>query len=108
MLTGYFFATSCAKAASAAAPVTMSLTPGPDRYSAPPVETWTMPSLSASANPRIAAFNVCDDVTLMAGYPEGRAFAVASIPAQAPGVASGVVRSLRGCPAWHPEGPYRA
>ncbi len=67
MFTGYFFATSWAKAASAAAPVTMSFTPWPDRYSAPPVDTWTMPSLSASAKPRMAAFSVCDDVTLMAG-----------------------------------------
>ena len=32
-------------------PVTMSLT-GPDRYSAPPVEIWTIPSLPASAKPR--------------------------------------------------------
>jgi hypothetical protein len=31
------------------------------------VEIWTMPSLSASAKPRIAAFSVCDEVTLMAG-----------------------------------------
>src|SRR5438309_73760 len=51
MLTWYFLATSCANAARATAPVTMSLTVGPDRYSAPPVETWTMPSLSASAIP---------------------------------------------------------
>jgi hypothetical protein len=39
----------------------MSFTVGPLRYSAPPVETCTMPSLSASANPRSAAFSVCDD-----------------------------------------------
>ena len=49
MLTGYFLATSRAYAANATEPVTMSLTVGPDRYSAPPVETWMMPSLSASA-----------------------------------------------------------
>ena len=48
-------------------PVTMFFTVGPDRYSAPPVETWTMPSLPASANPRIAAFSVCEDDTLIAG-----------------------------------------
>ena len=36
----------------------MSLTVLPDRYSAPPVDTCTMPSLSASANPRSAAFSV--------------------------------------------------
>jgi hypothetical protein len=39
----------------------------PLRYSAPPVETWTMPSLSASAKPRIAAFSVWDEETLIAG-----------------------------------------
>jgi hypothetical protein len=60
-------ATSCANAASETAPVTMSFTVGPDRYSAPPVDTWTMPSLPASAKPRRAAFRVCDDVTLIAG-----------------------------------------
>ena len=67
MFTGYFLATSRANAANATEPVTMSLTVGPDRYSAPPVETWTMPSLSASAKPRSAALSVCDDVTLIAG-----------------------------------------
>ena len=66
-LTGYFLATSCANAANATEPVTMSLTVGPERYSAPPVETWMMPSLSASAKPRSAAFSVCDEVTLIAG-----------------------------------------
>ena len=45
----------------------MSLTVEPDRYSAPPVETCTMPSLSASAKPRSAAFSVWDEVTLIAG-----------------------------------------
>ena len=65
--TGYFFATWCAYSASACAPMTMSLTVGPDRYSAPPVDTWTMPSLPASAKPCSAAFSVCDDVTLIAG-----------------------------------------
>ena len=39
----------------------------PDEDSAPPVETCTMPSLSASANPRSAAFRVSDEVTLIAG-----------------------------------------
>ena len=50
--TGYFAATVCAKWASATAPMTMSLTLEPDRYSAPPVDTWMIPSLSASAKPR--------------------------------------------------------
>ena len=67
MCTGYFTATDLAKWASAIAPVTMSFTPEPDRYSAPPVDTWMMPSLSASANPRSAALSVWLDVTLIAG-----------------------------------------
>ncbi len=67
MLTGYFSAMMCAYSASATAPVTMSLLYCPPRNSAPPVEIWTMPSLSASAKPRRAAFRVCDEVTLMAG-----------------------------------------
>ena len=65
--TSYFAATTCANSASAVAPVTMSLTFWPDANSAPPVENWMMPSLSASAKPRMAAFTVSDEVTLMAG-----------------------------------------
>ena len=45
----------------------MSLIVVPEKNSAPPVETWTMPSLPASAKPRSAACSVCDDDTLMAG-----------------------------------------
>ena len=45
----------------------MSFTLGPERYSAPPVETWMMPSEPASAKPLRAALRVCDDDTLMAG-----------------------------------------
>ena len=45
----------------------MSFTVEPDRYSAPPVETWTMPSEPASAKPRSAAISVCEELTLMAG-----------------------------------------
>ena len=45
----------------------MFLTLGPERYSAPPVETWTIPSEPASANPWRAALRVCEDDTLMAG-----------------------------------------
>jgi len=67
MLTGYFTATLRAKCASAMEPVTMSLTAEPDRYSAPPVEICTIPSLPASANPRRAALSVWLDVTLIAG-----------------------------------------
>jgi hypothetical protein len=59
----------------------MSLTVGPDRYSAPPVDTWTMPSLPASAKPRIAALRVCDEVTLIAGYANAPALARSIISA---------------------------
>jgi hypothetical protein len=45
----------------------MSLTEGPERYSAPPVETWMMPSLPASAKPLRAALRVWLELTLMAG-----------------------------------------
>ena len=67
---GYRPATTCANSASAAAPTTMFLTAWPDRYSAPPVEIWTIPSLPASANPRSAAFRVWLEVTLIAGIRE--------------------------------------
>ena len=45
----------------------MFFTAWPDAYSAPPVDTWMMPSLPASAKPFRAAFRVWDEVTLMAG-----------------------------------------
>lgn len=48
-------------------PVSMSLILEPDANSAPPVENWMIPSLSASAKPRSAALRVSDDVTLTAG-----------------------------------------
>ncbi len=67
MFTGYFAATTCANSAIAVAPMTMSFTLVPEANSAPPVEIWMMPSLSASANPRSAALSVSDEVTLMAG-----------------------------------------
>ena len=66
MCTGYLAATTWANSASATAPVTMFLSE-PDRYSAPPVDIWTMPSLPASAKPRRAALSVWLDVTLIAG-----------------------------------------
>ena len=59
----------------------MFFTPCPDRYSAPPVLTWMMPSLSASAKPCSAAFRVWELVTLMAGYANAPAFARSSISA---------------------------
>ena len=45
----------------------MFLIDGPERYSAPPVDTWTIPSLPASANPLSAALRVCEEDTLIAG-----------------------------------------
>jgi hypothetical protein len=60
-------ATSCANSAIATAPVTMFLIVGPEAYSLPPVESWTMPSEPASANPWSAALSVCEELTLMAG-----------------------------------------
>ena len=45
----------------------MFLIEGPERYSDPPVETWTMPSLPASAKPLIAALSVWLEDTLIAG-----------------------------------------
>ncbi len=59
----------------------MSLTVGPDQYSAPPVDTWTMPSLSASAKPARAALSVCDEETLMAGKAKDSRLALSSISA---------------------------
>ena len=90
MLTGYFLATSRAYAAKATEPVTMSLTVGPERYSAPPVEIWMMPSLPASAKPASAALSVCEEETLMAGNANACAFAVSSISAYFSGVAMGI------------------
>ena len=47
----------------------------------PPVmlQTWTMPSLCASANPRKAAFSVWLEVTLIAGYANPCSLARSSI-----------------------------
>ena len=63
----YLSATTLANSASPTAPVTMSLTEVPEANSAPPVETWMMPSLPASANPLRAPLMVSDDVMLIAG-----------------------------------------
>ncbi len=57
----------------------MFFTDGPERYSAPPVEIWMMPSDSASAKPLSAALSVCDDDTLIAGNANDFSFAVSSI-----------------------------
>ena len=39
----------------------------PEPYSAPPTDTWMMPSDSASAKPCRAAVTVWEEVTLIAG-----------------------------------------
>src|SRR4051794_27146830 len=90
MLTGKFLATSCAYAASAREPATMSFTVEPDRYSAPPVLTCTMPSLSASANPWTAATRVWLEDTLIAGNAYEPSRARSSISAYTSGVAMGI------------------
>ena len=59
----------------------MFLIVGPERYSAPPVETWMIPSLPASAKPWRAALRVWDDETLIAGKAKDFSFAVSSISA---------------------------
>ncbi len=59
----------------------MFFTDGPERYSAPPVETWMIPSEPASANPCRAAFRVCDEDTLMAGKAKAFSLAASSIAA---------------------------
>ena len=78
-LTEYFSATTCANSASAAAPVTMSFTERPEPNSAPPVETWMIPSLPASANPRSAALIDSEEVQLMAGKANRPSLALSSI-----------------------------
>ena len=67
----------------------MFLIDGPERYSAPPVETWMMPSEPASAKPCRAAFSVWELDTLMAGNAKAPAFAASSISAYFSGVAIG-------------------
>ena len=67
----------------------MFFTDGPERYSAPPVETWMMPSAPASANPLSAALRVWEDDTLIAGNAKAPAFAASSISAYFSGVAMG-------------------
>ncbi len=86
----------------------MFLMVGPERYSAPPVETWTMPSEPASAKPWSAAFRVCEDDTLMAGKAKPCDFAASSISAYFSGVAMGMSMLLKtgGATANHPSG-YR-
>ena len=74
----------------------MFFTDGPERYSAPPVETWMIPSEPASAKPWRAAFRVCDDETLMAGKANDFSLAASSIAAYTSGVAMGMGRSPHG------------
>ena len=49
-----------------------------------------MPSEPASAKPLSAAFSVCEDETLMAGYAKEPAFARSSMSAYTSGVAMGI------------------
>ena len=95
-------ATSAAYCANATDPLTMFLTEGPERYSAPPVETWMMPSEPASAKPLSAAFKVCEDDTLMAGNANEPAFAASSISAYFSGVAMGTAVTPRRNVRVHP------
>ena len=60
-------ATACTNSARAIEPATRSLTVEPERYSAPPKETWMMPSELASVKPRRAAIAVCELDTFTAG-----------------------------------------
>jgi hypothetical protein len=60
-------ASTWATSAIATAPVTASPMLAPEKYSAPPTEICTIPSLSASVNPRSAALSVWVDVTFTAG-----------------------------------------
>lgn len=60
-----------------------------------------MPSDSASAKPRSAAFNVCDDVTLIAGYANRPCLARSNIAAYCSADAIGILVPLTpiGAPA---------
>src|SRR5690349_14996108 len=69
----------------------MSFTVGPERYSAPPVEIWMMPSAPASAKPLRAALSVWDEETLIAGKAKAPALAASSISAYFSGVAMGML-----------------
>jgi hypothetical protein len=60
-------ATSVANAAKARAPDALAFTLWPAKKSAPPVETWMMPSDCASLNPCSTASTVDEDDTLIAG-----------------------------------------
>src|SRR5262245_9444490 len=62
----------------------------PDRYSAPPVETWTIPSDPASASPRRAAFKVWEDDTFTPGNANPPDAAASSIAAYCVVVAMGI------------------
>ena len=67
MLTGYFGGDHVGELGERVRAGDHVLDGWPDRYSAPPVEIWRIPSLSASANPCSAAFSVWLEVTLIAG-----------------------------------------
>src|SRR5215210_945218 len=69
----------------------MFLIVGPEAYSLPPVDTWTMPSEPASAKPCSAAFNVWEELMLIAGYANEPFLAASSISAYTSGVAMGMI-----------------
>src|SRR6478672_10077723 len=83
----------------------MFLTDGPEKYSAPPVDTWMIPSEPASAKPLRAALRVWEDETLMAGNANPFFLASSSIWAYFSGVAMGIWDSSAGVlGASHPSG----
>src|SRR5687768_18524653 len=86
----------------------MFFTVGPERYSAPPVETWMIPSDSASANPLRAALRVWDEDTLMAGNAKDCCFAASSISAYFSGVAIGMAQTLMATDRSPPASPGAA
>src|SRR5262245_52196199 len=79
----------------------------PDRYSAPPVETWRIPSDPASASPRRAAFKVWEDETFTPGNANPHEAAASSIAAYCVVVAMGIDgRLAAGRRRPHAPGPH--
>jgi hypothetical protein len=62
----------------------------PDAHSPPPVETCSIPSEPASANPRRAAFTVCTELTLTPGSAYSPEAALSSIAAYCSAVTIGI------------------
>ena len=68
----------------------MSFTAVPAANSAPPVETWMIPSLPASANPLRAALTDTEEVMLIAGYAKPPSLARSSMAEYVSEVARGM------------------